>query len=386
MMDFSVNKYSRVTPVRSPVMAPAVAPSLGSSVAPGDSASTNKPTSTFRDTYVEIDSLALIKALKHCKDNYPVPVNGQLLGLDVGDKLEVTNCLPYPQKRDIYNSLNRDSNTTNLTEKELEERADDEFVKYQDKMIDLLHDIRVDCFAIGWYQTLHFGDVQSKEVIDNLVIYQEAVDKAIMLGFDPMSSTGEISFKAYRASDQLLELYHSSNGDITNFNSLKGTQILVEVPIVVKNSILSECFLSQYVFDNPAQNVSVFDILDADHNKYLAHNLEFISHSLEALSDNQEKFFRYQRELAKLTHQHKQLVERRRLENEQGRLKGEPILPMPELDLSSLKKVEKPSQLSTIVMSNECTTHTKDVSALCFDNIAKMSLLFHRLSTNSEHR
>nr|BAN65395.1 conserved hypothetical protein [Babesia bovis] len=378
MMDFSVNKYSRVTPVRSPVMAPAVAPSLGSSVAPGDSASTNKPTSTFRDTYVEIDSLALIKALKHCKDNYPVPVNGQLLGLDVGDKLEVTNCCPYPQKRDIYNSLNRDSNTTNLTEKELEERADDEFVKYQDKMIDLLHDIRVDCFAIGWYQTLHFGDVQSKEVIDNLVIYQEAVDKAIMLGFDPMSSTGEISFKAYRASDQLLELYHSSNGDITNFNSLKGTQILVEVPIVVKNSILSECFLSQYVFDNPAQNVSVFDILDADHNKYLAHNLEFISHSLEALSDNQEKFFRYQRELAKLTHQHKQLVERRRLENEQGRLKGEPILPMPELDLSSLKKVEKPSQLSTIVMSNECTTHTKDVSALCFDNIAKMSLLFHR--------
>ncbi|KAK1933316.1 hypothetical protein X943_003120 [Babesia divergens] len=347
-----------------------------------DSSSDPKTQSSFRHTYVEIDSLALIKALKHCKDNYPVPVNGQLLGLDVGDKLEVTNCFPYPQKRDIYSALSREKSITNLTEKELEEKADEEFVKYQDKMTDLLHDIHVDCFAIGWYQTLHFGDVQSKEVIDNLVIYQEAVDKAIMLGFDPMSSTGEISFKAYRASDQLLEVYHSNPGDVKNFSSLKGMEILVEVPIVIKNSILSECFLSQYVFDSPSQNVSVFDILDADHNKHLSHNLEVLSQSLEALSENQEKFIRYQREHTKLIQQHKQLIERRRLENEQGKLKGEPMLPMPELDLSALKKVDKPSQLSTIIMSNECATHTKNVSALCFDNIAKMSLLYHKISAN----
>ncbi|GBE58926.1 eukaryotic initiation factor subunit 3 [Babesia ovata] len=353
---------------------------------PPDAGSAGRPSVTSSDTYVEIDSLALIKALKHCKDNYPVPVNGQLLGMAFGDKLEVTNCFSFPQKRDIYNALNRDKSTTNMSEKELEEKADEEFMKYQDKMTDLLHDIHVDCFAIGWYQTLHFGDVQSKEVIDNLVIYQEAIDQAIMLGFDPMSSTGEISFKAYRASDQLLEVYHNAQGDVKNFNNLKGTQILVEVPIVVKNSILSECFLSQYVFDSPAQNVSVFDILDADHNKYLAHNLEFLSQSLEALCDNQDKVIRYQRELAKLTQHHKQLVERRRLENEQNRLKGEPVLPLPELDLSPLKKVEKPSQLSTIVMSNECATHTKNVSALCFDNIAKMSVLFHRMSAMSGGR
>ncbi|KAK1444552.1 hypothetical protein BgAZ_104580 [Babesia gibsoni] len=345
-----------------------------------DSAVTPKPQSSFKHSYVEIDSLALIKALKHCKDNYPIPVNGQLLGLDVGDKLEVTNCFPYPQKRDIYNSLSRDKTTTNLSEKELEEKADEEFVKYQDKMTDLLHDIHVDCFAIGWYQTLHFGDVQSKEVIDNLVIYQEAVDKAIMLGFDPMSSTGEISFKAYRASDQLLELYQSNSGDVKNVSSLKGTEIFVEVPIVIKNSILSECFLNQYVLDNPSQNVGVFDILDADHNKQLAHNLDVLSQSLEALAENQEKFIRYQREHTKLTQHHKQMLERRRLENEQGELKGEPMLPMPELDLSALKKVDKPSQLSTIIMSNECANHTRNVSALCFDNIAKMSLLFHRMS------
>lgn len=48
---------------------------------------------------VEIDSLVLMKVLKHCKENYPTPVNGQLLGIDSKDKLEVTNCFPLPQKK-----------------------------------------------------------------------------------------------------------------------------------------------------------------------------------------------------------------------------------------------------------------------------------------------
>ncbi|AFZ79172.1 eukaryotic translation initiation factor 3, putative [Theileria equi strain WA] len=345
-----------------------------------------KNVSQKKQAYVEIDSLVLIKALKHCKDNYPVPVNGQLLGLDVGDKLEVTNCFPYPQKRDIYNALSRDKSTNNLAENEIEEKADEEFVKYQEKMTDLVHDIRVDCFAIGWYQTINFGDLQSKEAIDNLVIYQEVVDKAIMLGFDPVTNTGEVSFKAYRASDQLLSIYHSAEGDVQKFNALKGTEILEEVPIVIKNSILSEVFLSQYFLDCPVQNTYIFDVLDADHNNYLEKNLEFLSQSLEALCDNQEKFIRYQRDYTKLVQQQKQLLERRRLENEQCKLKGEPLLPMPELDTNLLKKIDAPSQLSTIIMSNECTTHTKDVNSLCFDNIAKMYLIYHRLNSKQAQK
>ncbi|UVC54628.1 eukaryotic translation initiation factor 3 [Theileria orientalis] len=339
----------------------------------------NKNLPTKKQTYVEIDSLALIKAIKHCKDNYPVPVNGQLLGLDFGDKLEVTNCFPYPQKRDIYNSIIKDKSTNMLSENEIEEKADEEFVKYQDKMIDLVNDIKVDCFAIGWYQTINFGDLQSKDAIDNLVTYQESVDKAIMLGFDPVTTSGEVSFKAYRASDQLLALYHTEDQDVRKYNALKGTEILEEVPIVIKNSILSEVFLTQYFSDSLVQNTYVFDVLDASHNNYLEKNLEFLSQSLEALCDNQEKFIRYQRDYTKLVQQQKQLLERRRLENEQCKLKGEPLLPMPEFDTSLLKRIEAPSQLSTIIMSNECTTHTKDVNSLCFDNIAKMFLLYNRL-------
>ena len=39
---------------------------------------------------------AVLKIIKHCKEFSPALVTGQLLGLDVGSVLEVTNCFPFP--------------------------------------------------------------------------------------------------------------------------------------------------------------------------------------------------------------------------------------------------------------------------------------------------
>lgn len=38
----------------------------------------------------------ILKIIKHCKEFSPALVTGQLLGLDVGSVLEVTNCFPFP--------------------------------------------------------------------------------------------------------------------------------------------------------------------------------------------------------------------------------------------------------------------------------------------------
>lgn len=38
----------------------------------------------------------MLKIIKHCKELSPALVTGQLLGLDVGGELEVTNCFPFP--------------------------------------------------------------------------------------------------------------------------------------------------------------------------------------------------------------------------------------------------------------------------------------------------
>lgn len=45
---------------------------------------------------VHIDGHVVLKIAKHSKEGMPTLVTGQLLGLDVGQTLEVTDCFPFP--------------------------------------------------------------------------------------------------------------------------------------------------------------------------------------------------------------------------------------------------------------------------------------------------
>lgn len=45
---------------------------------------------------VSIDAMVLLKMMNHCTEKVPIQVAGQLLGLDNGGVLEVTNCFPFP--------------------------------------------------------------------------------------------------------------------------------------------------------------------------------------------------------------------------------------------------------------------------------------------------
>lgn len=45
---------------------------------------------------VQLDTHVVLKIVKHCKEGFPTLVTGQLLGLDVGQTLEVTDCFPFP--------------------------------------------------------------------------------------------------------------------------------------------------------------------------------------------------------------------------------------------------------------------------------------------------
>ena len=47
---------------------------------------------------------ALLKIIKHCKGSSPANVTGSLLGLNVGGRLEVTNCFPFPTSGDAQDN------------------------------------------------------------------------------------------------------------------------------------------------------------------------------------------------------------------------------------------------------------------------------------------
>lgn len=45
---------------------------------------------------VQLDGHVVLKIIKHCRESYPTLVTGQLLGLDIGQTLEVTDCYAFP--------------------------------------------------------------------------------------------------------------------------------------------------------------------------------------------------------------------------------------------------------------------------------------------------
>lgn len=45
---------------------------------------------------VQLDGQVVLKIMQHCNESQPQLVTGQLLGLDVGHTLEVTDCFAFP--------------------------------------------------------------------------------------------------------------------------------------------------------------------------------------------------------------------------------------------------------------------------------------------------
>ncbi|MCL7028744.1 hypothetical protein MKW94_029264 [Papaver nudicaule] len=95
---------------------------------------------------VQIEGLAVLKIIKHCKESSPALVTGQLIGLDVGSVLEVTNCFPFP-----------------IREEDEEIEADG--ANYQLEMMRCLREVNVDNNTVGWYQSTLLGSFQT---FDNL--------------------------------------------------------------------------------------------------------------------------------------------------------------------------------------------------------------------------
>lgn len=56
---------------------------------------------------VQLSGHVVLKIAKHCKECMPALVTGQLLGLDVGQTLEVTDSFPFPVRPCLCNSNNR---------------------------------------------------------------------------------------------------------------------------------------------------------------------------------------------------------------------------------------------------------------------------------------
>ncbi|CAI0448547.1 unnamed protein product [Linum tenue] len=167
---------------------------------------------------VQIEGLVMLKIIKHCKEFSPALVTGQLLGLDVGSVLEVTNCFPFP-----------------IREEDEEVEADG--ANYQLEMMRCLREVNVDNNTVGWVSFTYISLIsQVSMVIQCFSQLQENIRRCVCIIYDPSrSSQGVLAFKALKLSDSFMELYKTNNftGEKLREKNLSWVDIFEEIPVSV---------------------------------------------------------------------------------------------------------------------------------------------------------
>ncbi|KAM5569864.1 eukaryotic translation initiation factor 3 subunit H [Rosa sericea] len=316
---------------------------------------------------VQIEGLVILKIIKHCKEFSPALVTGQLLGLDVGSVLEVTNCFPFP-----------------IREEDEEIEADG--ANYQLEMMRCLREVNVDNNTVGWYQSAvcfkHryqstlLGSFQTVELIETFMNYQENIRRCVCIIYDPLKSNqGVLALKALKLSDSFMELYRSNNftGEKLREKNLSWVDIFEEIPIKVSNSALISAFMTELEADTPVIQCD-YDRLQLSTSPFLERNMEFLIECMDDLSMEQQKFQYYYRNVSRQQAQQQAWLQKRRTENMARKAAGEE--PLPEEDPSNpiFKPLPEPSRLDSFLITNQISNYCNQINGVAGQSFSRLYL------------
>uniref|UniRef100_A0A8C1YQB7 Eukaryotic translation initiation factor 3 subunit H n=1 Tax=Cyprinus carpio TaxID=7962 RepID=A0A8C1YQB7_CYPCA len=177
---------------------------------------------------IQIDGLVVLKIIKHYQEEGQGSevVQGVLLGLVVEDRLEITNCFPFPQHT--------------------EDDVDFDEVQYQMEMMRSLRHVNIDHLHVGWYQSTYYGSFVSRALLDSQFSYQHAIEESVVLIYDPIKTAqGSLCLKAYRLTPKLMEICKEKDFSPEGLKKacIGYEHMFEEVPIVIKNSHLINVLL-----------------------------------------------------------------------------------------------------------------------------------------------
>ena len=151
-------------------------------------------------------------------------------------------------------------------------------------------------------------------------------------------------------------------------NKLTFSEILVELPVVVRNSPLANAFLS--TFGKSATSAS-FDNLMIPPPSTLARSLEGIIDSLDAYKAEENNLAYLSRQIAREKSRVESHLAKRKEENALRVSQG--LAPLPEEDVSRLIKVPpEPSRLESMLLLGQLDGYAKDLEVLSALELAKM--------------
>jgi len=305
---------------------------------------------------VQIEGLAMMKIVKHCHEESSGNVDvaqGALLGLIVGKRLEITNCFAFPKNYD--------------------DSVDDE--DYQLDMMRKLRRVNVDHYHVGWYQSSDVGNFLSLPLLESQYHYQTSIEESVVLIYDTQKTArGFLTLKAYRLTPQAINMYKDGDFSPEVLRNLKiGYEtLLMEVPIVIRNSPLTNILLSELKEKIPPQEGTNF--LDLGTASVLEGQLRSVMERVDDLNQEAMKFNRFQQTLARQNLDKQRYVLKRSQENALRASKGEPLLPDEDIN-KIFKPIPVPPRLTTMLMASQVEAYGDHISKFCSQSLAKMFIM-----------
>lgn len=303
--------------------------------------------------YVQMDGLAVMKMIKHSHEestgNMEV-AQGALLGLVVENCLEITNCFPFPKHND--------------------ESMDEE--EYQLAMMRRLRRVNVDHFHVGWYQSADVGNFLSLPLLESQYHYQTSIEESVVVIYDTQKSArGFLTVKAYRLTPQAIQMYKDNEFTPEALRNLKigYESLFLEVPIVIRNSHLTNIMLSELADMIPEEEGTKF--LDLGTASVLEGQLRCLMDRVDELNQEAIKFNRFQQQVIRQQQDKHRFLQKRSQENAARQAKDEP--PLPEEDLNKLfRPIPVPQRLNPMIVSGQINTYSQHISQFCSQSLAKL--------------
>uniref|UniRef100_A0A8C5MAS4 Eukaryotic translation initiation factor 3 subunit H n=1 Tax=Leptobrachium leishanense TaxID=445787 RepID=A0A8C5MAS4_9ANUR len=300
------------------------------------------------------DVTVVLKIIKHYQEegHGSEVVQGVLLGLVVDDRLEITNCFPFPQHT--------------------EDDADFDEVQYQMEMMRSLRHVNIDHLHVGWYQSTYYGTFVSRALLDSQFSYQHAIEESVVLIYDPIKTgQGSLSLKAYRLTPKLMEVCKEKDFSAEGLKkaSIAYEHMFEEVPIVLKNSHLINVLI--WELDRKAPITEKHELLSLSSSNHLEKSLQLLMDRVDEMSQDIVKFNTYLRNASKQTQQKHQYVQRRQQENLQRQSRGEPVLP--EEDITKMFKPPiVPPRMDSLLISGQINTYIQNIKECTSQNMGKL--------------
>ena len=296
----------------------------------------------------------LLKVQKFCRDNSHSVVSGQLLGLDVGSTLEVTNCFPYLRR--------------------VEGDSVEEGANYQLEMMRCLRNVNVDSNHVGWFQSTYKGMYQTVELVETFMQYSKSLKRTVCIVYDPFKEREGIhAFKAITVTDRFMQLYHEKSLPASKMLQLglAWSDIFQEIPISVHNSSLCTAFMASIDSGN-AVDAGMQEKLEAPSAEQLRTNTQQIQECIDEQQWELIKLSRHQRDSSRNQQQSASWLAQRQQENMARRSKGEELL---SEEIPAEFTLPEPNNVDSLLLANQLHSYCESLHETAAQALIKTSII-----------